>query len=216
MIDCSQRKLHVNENELIRQLKDKLSKYTIDPDFYRLAIEALAEQEDDIVTKDKAVTVAREKAIDKQKQAIVNLRRMRYNGEADDDSWYFAELQELESGLEDLQKKRNNAEYRARNWRAKADEVFTFARYAKEDFDSDDLEKKRTVVMKLGDVLTIMDRTIQFTPNKYLIPIEKMNESRIQLSETVRTDSQQRQIGSNDTIITTWLRRLDSNQWPFD
>lgn len=50
-------------------------------------------------------------------------------------------MSELENSLEMLQKDRNNAEYKARNWREVADEVFTFARYAKEDFDSDDLEK---------------------------------------------------------------------------
>jgi hypothetical protein len=58
-------------------------------------------------------------------------------------------------------------------WRVVADETFTFARYAKEDFDSDDLEKKRSVVMKLGEKLTILDRTIKFTPNKYFVPLEK-------------------------------------------
>jgi hypothetical protein len=77
---------------------------------------------------------------------------------------------------------------KARDWRAKADEVFTFARYAKEDFDSDDLEKKRTVVVMLGEKLTILDRTIQFTPNKYLLPIEKMNNTQSQLENMVRTE----------------------------
>lgn len=138
---CSQPKRHVNEDELMQQIKDKLSKFTISPEFYKLAIEALAQEEDEVVAKDQAVTLARDNAIEKKKQSIANLRRMRYNGEADDDTWYFAELQTLEDELERLQGARNDAEYKARDWRAMADEVFTFARYAKEDFDSDDLEK---------------------------------------------------------------------------
>ena len=85
---------------------------------------------------------------------------MRYNVEADDDSWYFTELKSLESELTDLQNVRNSEEYKARNWKAEADEVLTFARYAKEDFDSDDLEKKRAVVVKHGESLAILDRTI--------------------------------------------------------
>ncbi len=76
-IKCSQPKLHVNEDSLMQQLKDKLSGYTIDPDFYKLAIEALAQQEDEVVEKDQAQTTARDKAIEKKKQAITNLRRMR-------------------------------------------------------------------------------------------------------------------------------------------
>ncbi len=215
-IKCSQPKLHVNEDQLIEQIKEKLNKFTIDPDFYKIAIEALAQEEDEVVEKDQAKTLARDKAIEKKNQAITNLRRMRYNGEADDDSWYFAEMQTLEDELEALQKQRNDAEYKARDWRAKADEVFTFARYAKEDFDSDDLEKKRSVIVKLGEVLTILDRTIQFTPNKFFIPLEKMNEQQKLAPEMVRTDSQQRGIGSKHDVVLSWLRGRDSNPRPID
>lgn len=139
---------------------------------------------------------------------------MRYTGEADDDSWYFAEMQTLEDDLERLQEARNKDEYSARNWRAVADETFTFARYAKEDFDSDDLEKKRSVVMKLGEKLTILDRTIQFSPNKYFIPLEEMNEQQKLAPEMVRTDSQQREIGPKNELVLSWLPGPDSNRQP--
>lgn len=213
-VKCGQPGQHVNEDVLIEQIKDKLNKFTIDPDFYKLAIEALAQEEDEVVEKDQAKTLAHEKAIEKKTQSINNLRRMRYAGEADDDSWYFAEMQTLEDELESLQKQRNEAEYKARDWRAKADEVFTFARYAKEDFDSDDLEKKRSVIVKLGEVLTILDRTIQFTPNKYFIPLEEMIEQQKLVPEMVRTDSQQGEIGPFVPNNLSWLRGLDSNQRP--
>lgn len=213
-IKCSQPKKHVNEDVLIEQIKDKLGKFTIDPDFYRLAIEALAQEEDEVVEKDQAQTQARDKAIERAQNAMNNLRRMRYNGEADDDSWYYAEMQTLEDKLESLQQQRNKAEYKARDWRAKADEVFTFARYAKEDFDGDDLEKKRSVIVKLGEVLTILDRTIEFTPNKFFIPLEEMNERQKLAPEMVRTDSQQGEIGPKHDVVLSWLRGLDSNQRP--
>jgi site-specific DNA recombinase len=211
---CSQPKLHVNEDVLIEQIKDKLSKFTIDPDFYKLAIEALAQEEDEVVEKYTDQSARHEKAIERAQNSINNLRRMRYMGEADDDSWYNTEMQALEDKLEELQQKRNKDEYKARDWRAKADEVFTFARYAKEDFDGDDLEKKRSVIVKLGEVLTIKDRTIQFTPNKYFIPLEQMNERRNNALEMVRTDSQQGEIGSFVPDSLSWLRGLDSNQRP--
>ena len=137
---------------------------------------------------------------------------MRYNGEADDDSWFFAEMKTLENDLENLQDKRNEAEYKARDWRAMADEVFAFARYAKEDFDSDDLEKKRSVILKLGEKLTILDRTIQFLPNKYFVPIEQMLENQLKLSETVRTNPDKIKTPTNMQVPLSWLRRLDSNQ----
>lgn len=215
-VNCTQRHLHVAEDELLRQIKDKLSKFTIRPEFYKLAIEALAQEEDEFVAEDEAKTEMHNKAIEKKKQAIANLRRMRYNGEADDDAWYFSEVKTLEDELEALQNGRNQAEYKARNWRAVADETFTFARYAKEDFDSDDLEKKRAVIVKLGEKLEILDRTIQFTPNKYFVPIEKMNESTKQSSNAVRTDDLQIKSPAFQHGSLSWLRRSDSNRQPFD
>lgn len=213
-IKCTQPKLHVNEDVLIEQIKGKLNKFTIDPDFYKLAIEALAQEEDEVVEKFQEQSYRHDKAIKKVETAINNLRRMRYNGEADDDSWYYAEMQTLADTLEELQKKRNTNEYKARDWRAKADEVFTFARYAKEDFDSDDLEKKRTVIVKLGEVLTIKDRTIQFTPNKYFIPLENMVERQNSALEMVRTNDLQIKTPAFQHGSLSWLRGKGSNLRP--
>lgn len=211
-VRCSQPHIHSSENDLIQQIKYKLEKYTISPRFYDLAIEALAQEEDVMEERDVKASAILDQSITKKKEAISNLRRMRYNGEADDDAWYSAEMDQLETDLARLQEGRNDTERSARNWREVADEVFTFARYAKEDFDSDDWEKKRTVVARLGARLELLDRTIQFTPNKYFVPIEKMNESRIQLSEMVRTDSQRREIGPNHIEKLAWLPGPDSNQ----
>jgi site-specific DNA recombinase len=213
-IKCAQPKTHVTEDELLNQIKDKLSKFTIDPDFYKLAIERLAQEEDEVVEKNDAKTLAHERAIKKAETSITNLRRMRYSGEANDDSWYFAEVQTLENELERLQNARNKDEYRARNWRAVADETFTFARYAKEDFDGDDLEKKRSIVMKLGEKLTILDRTIQFNPNKNFIPLEQMIENENQAREMVRTDDLQIKSPAFQHGSLSWLRGLGSNQRP--
>ena len=90
---------------------------------------------------------------------------------------------------------------------------------------------QRTVVARLGVNLTIKDRTIEFTPNKYFIPIEKMNEQMSQLENMVRTENNDAQKSKNTPVgvlalpdeststsdlYTSWLRRLDSNQRPID
>ena len=51
-----------------------------------------------------------------------------------------------------------------------------FARYAKENFDSDDWERKRLVIKQLGADLELSGRTIEFTPVKYLIPVAESQE----------------------------------------
>lgn len=213
-IKCTQPKRHVSEDELLKQIKDKLTKFTIDPDFYKLAVEALAQEEDEVVEKNNTTSLAHDRAIEKAQRSITNLRRMRYTGEADDDSWYFTEMKTLEDELERLQDARNKDEYKARNWREIADETFSFARYAKEYFDGDDLEKKRSVVMKLGEKLTILDRTIQFSPNKFFIPLEEMNERQNNALEMVRTDDLQIKSPAFQHGSLSWLPRLGSNQRP--
>ena len=56
---------------------------------------------------------------------------------------------------------------------------------------SDDREHKRTVIKKLGADLKLSGRTIQFTPVKYLVPIEKQYpELRCQF-DVARTTPQQ-------------------------
>ena len=211
-IKCTQPKLHVSEPVLIEQIKEKLCKFTIDPEFYKLAIEALAQEEDLLVAKEQSKSMIREKSLSKVEDVIARLRRMRYNGEADDDAWYFSEMQQLEDKLVDLQRQRNDAEFKTRDWRVEADEVFSFARYAKDDFDSDDLEKKRSVIVKLGAMLTIKDRTIEFTPNKYFIPLEKMNERQNIATEMVRTNPGQIKTPVEKQVSLSWLLRLGSNQ----
>lgn len=63
----------------------------------------------------------------------------------------------------------------ANNWRDKTNDIFMFARYIKEDFDSDDWERKRAVIKRLGADLKLSGRTIQFTLVKYLVPIERQH-----------------------------------------
>lgn len=42
---CKFKSTYIREEELVKQIKDQLCKYTIDEDFYKLAIEALAEED---------------------------------------------------------------------------------------------------------------------------------------------------------------------------
>lgn len=98
----------------------------------------------------------------------------------------------------------------------KADGAFTFARYVKEGLDGDDLEKKRPVILKLGEVLTILDRTIQFTPNKFFIPLEQMNERQKLALEMARTGPDKIKSHTFQQGSLSWLRGRDSNPRPID
>ena len=211
---CTQKSIYTKESEFIEQVKSRLSRFTIDPDFYKLAIEALAEENDDTIAKQQAVVTNQLKSIKEKENEIHGLQRMRYRGECPDDNFYASEMKKLESELESLQKARNKTEVESRDWRKQANETFTFARYAKENFESDDLEKQRVVLRKLGQNLTVLDGKIQFTPVKHLVPIEEAYPALAAEMAMVRTMPQQMKKASEEAVISKWYTRYDLNVRP--
>ena len=87
-----------------------------------------------------------------------------------------------------------------------------FVRYAKEDFDSDDRERKRLVIKQLGADLKLSGRTIEFTPVKYLIPVAENQESLKAKKEAARTAPKQMKKDLKEDLISSWCARLDLNQ----
>ena len=155
------------------------------------------------------------KAIADKTNELNNLRRSLYKGLIDDNAFFLAEQDEIREEIDKLEADREKVKTAANNWRDKANDIFMFARYAKEDFDSDDWERKRAVIKRLGADLKLSNRTIQFTPVKYLVPIaEKYPELKEQF-ELARTDSEQMKKGLKEGLISQWYTRQDSNLRPF-
>ncbi len=213
-IKCPQKGICIPEEELIAQIKAELAKYTIDPDFFKLAVEALAEEDEArIADQDKKMNELR-KQRDQRVSELTNLRQLRYKNIITDDSYFIDESENLENQIKACEKAIAKAEAASRDWRQVANDVFMFAKYAKEDFDSDDLERKRYVIKTLGGKLELKARTLIFTPSKYLIPIQKAVSQTKEARETARTCDLQ---GSEDlkrTLISTWYTRRDSNPRP--
>ena len=212
---CKNRSIYVREEDLIQQIKDELSKYTIDEKFFKLAVEALAEEDEIEVSKQNERIANYNKQIATKKNELDNLRRSVYKGLITDNAFFLSEQESLEKDIEVLEKEREKVTVVAHDWRKTAMDIFMFARYAKEDFDSDDWEKKRAVIKQLGADLKLSGRTIQFTPVKYLVPIEKAYPELKDKIESVRTDSQQMKKDLKEGLISEWYTRQDSNLRPF-
>ena len=209
--NCSNRSVYILEDELLDQIKETLSKYTIDETFFKLAVEALAEQDDIEVAKQNENMNRYNRLIAGKKADLDNLRRSVYKGIITDNAFFLQEQQTLEDDIKALERERDKIMVAARDWRQVAMDVFMFARYAKEDFDSDDWEKKRTVIKALGADLKLSGRTIEFTPVKYLVPIENEYPKLKKEFEVARTNSQQRKNDLKEAIISRWYTRRDSN-----
>ena len=210
---CSQTK-YVREEMLDEQIKKELSGFTIMPKFYELAILGLQEMNESQISVLLKVTEAQNKAVSSKESELRELGRMRYRGECPDDEFYAFEKNKIENELIDLQKARSKAEKRAKHWRAEADEAFSFSRYAAEDFESDNLENKRKVLVKLGQNLKVLDGNIQFKPVKYLVPV-KIKYPELQARyDSVRTLPLQMKKAAEAAIFSEWYTRQDSNLRP--
>lgn len=211
---CPQKKINLPEKELTEQVKSELSKYTIDPEFFELAKQALAEEEDARIKIQESKVKELRTQRDKVQNELNCLRRMRYKGEITDYAWFASESHNLENQITALETSMTTVEAAARDWRKVANDIFIFAKYAKDDFDSDDLNRKQYIMKTLGEKMELSGRTLVFTPSKYLIPIQKAVSKTKEVKETARTCDLQ---GSNDlkrTLISTWYTRRDSNARP--
>ena len=211
---CSQSKIYVREEELLNQVKEELSKYTIDPDIFNLVIEALAEEEDNRIAEHDSKIKALRRQLDQKQSNLNGLRRMRYTGEIQDQAWFMNESQMIEKDIENLNKAIASAESVEKKWRDVANDVFMFARYAKEDFDSDDMDRKRYVLKALGAELTLSGRTLTFTPVKYLIPIKNAITSSNTDSEMARTSKLQGSDEAKTALSSRWWVMRGSNPRP--
>lgn len=208
---CQQKSINIRQEELETQIRDELAKYTIDDEFYRLAIEALQEEEDARIEGQKEQKAKLDRQLSSLNTQLNSLRRMRYRGEISDEQWYLDEAKMLETEISAVQKNINNVLDVARDWRAYADDVFMFARYAKEDFDKGSLEQKQYVMKALGGEMTLSGRTVHFTPSEFLIPIKKAVAETASLNQLARTEILQRSNRLNDGKNPRWCARLDSN-----
>lgn len=211
--ECNQKK-YVTEDNLDEQIKAELKTRTIMPRFYEMAVMALQEMNEDKITQQIKVSETQNKAIVTKETEIRELGRMRYRGECPDDEFYASEKTKLEQELKDLKKARDKAEKRAKDWRAVADETFSFARYAEEDFNSDSLENKRKVLAKLGQNLTLLNGKISFTLNKYMVPVQQAYPDLAARYEHARNLPQQMKKAAEAAIKSEWYARRDSNPRP--
>lgn len=211
---CKFRPVYVREDELIEQVKREISKYTIDDEFYEIAIKALIEEDAREVSQQNDTISSINKQISDTREQLNALRRSVYKGLIADQAFFLAEQDSLEKEIERLEGARGRAMTVANDWKDAANDAFMFARYAKEDFDSDDWERKRTVIMQLGANLKLAGRTIVFTPVKYLVPVAESQDSLKAKKEAARTAPEQMKKDLKEDLNSEWWVARGSNPRP--
>ena len=210
---CPQRNIFVREEDLITQVQDELLKYTIDDDFYRLAVEALCEEEELEASKQDGKIINLNKQLKKREIRLANLRRMRCDDMISDEEFNM-DAEKIKAEIADVNQQLANIQTVAKDWKRIINDVLLFANKAKGLFDNGTLEEKQYVMKALGKNLKLSGRTIQFTPNKYLIPIQKTTAKANEDLTVGRTCDLKRSDEDKSPDFKLWYARQDSNLRP--
>lgn len=116
-VKCKNHKIYVREEDLIKQIKDELCHYTIDEDFYRIAIEALAEEDEIEVAEQDSKMAGINKRITDKTNELNNLRRSLYKGLINDNAFFLAKQAGIEKQIKKLEEDRTKIKTAAYNWR---------------------------------------------------------------------------------------------------
>lgn len=213
--ECSQ-KMTVSKmtpQEMTKAIRAEISKYTIMDEFFQWTCQYLDEFHEDEANKREAILTTQTKTLKQTEKELNDLQRALYKGMVDE-NFYKSEKRELEDRLILLRGQFEDQQNANKRQRQLLEKYFNFARYAKEDFESDDDLKKKEVLSIIGQNLLMQDGKLVFEPIKYLTPlVEKYPKLEEQLKK-VQTSPDKRKKDAFASLIQLWYTRQDSNLWP--
>lgn len=203
----------VKEDELFEQLDEILSQYELSDELYNWgvkAIKAIGKDELTLRNKRQELQFGTIKEIQKRLDTLLNNLEEGYlDGET-----YAERSKVLQKQLATVQKRQEEAAERARNWYEIVGVTLERLNNASEKFRKGDLKLRRDILLTIGYNPLLVDRKVQMTPNKWLIPIREQLPTLTQSLEKVRNDPQQIENDTQNAIMSTWYPGLDLNQRP--
>ena len=209
---CDQRK-PMTLKELEDQIDIKLERFTILPKFQEWALEILNRDNDKEIEERTKIYENQHKALTSTQKELDMLTKMRYR-ELIDDETFIKERDELKAKIAKLTSNLRETESRAEKWLELTERTFNFARYARKEFISGSLEKKREIYSALGQNFLVKDKEIHITPNEWFVPIEKAYPAleaefnRLELNKNLSTSMRNEKIAS---LILSWGDYRESN-----
>ena len=211
-INCSQRK-SIREDRLELQIEKEIDKYTILPEFLGWALEGLNDKNDTEIEDRTKIYEMQHKSLVKTQSELDELTKMRYRKLIDDER-FIKEKDSLLIKIKQLKKKLRQTENRAKEWLELTEKTFSFATYARIAFIKGGLEKKKEILMGLGQNPTIKDKKISIQGNEWLQPIANgypaLEKEYLRL-EPAKNRTNKAKIEAIASIRTQWLGRRDSN-----
>lgn len=217
---CTKRKLAIRcsqpsmrEEELERQIKEELSKISIDEDFKNLAIRYLKKVHDKEVSSRSSIKKSlHETCQDVQKQ-LHNLTALRLK-EMISDEQYLKHKNDLFKKKDKLKEKIGDTEDKPNRWLELSERAFNFACYAEYWFENGKLEDKNTILGTIGSNLILKDSKLFIElKNPWLIIKRGLENAHAQKGrlEPSETLASARIEPSLSPVSSAWLPGQDSN-----
>ena len=170
-VKCNQRS-PMTLKELEDQIDIEMERYTILPKFQQWALEILNRDNDKEIEERTKVYETQHKSLVETQKELDALTKMRYRDLIDDET-FIKGRDELKATIAKLKLNLRDTESRADKWLELTEKTFNFACYARKEFITGSLEKKREIYSALGQNFSVKDKNIHITPNEWFVPIEK-------------------------------------------
>ena len=209
---CNQRK-PMTLKELEDQIDIKLERFTILPKFQEWALEILNRDNDKEIEERTKIYENQHKALTSTQKELDTLTKMRYR-ELIDDETFIRERDDLKAKIAKLTSNLRETESRADRWLELTEKTFNFARYARKEFITGGLEKKREIYSALGQNYLVKDKEIHITRNEWFVPIEKAypaleaEYNRLELDKNLDTATRNERLAQ---LILSWGDYWESN-----
>ena len=210
-IKCSQP--CIRQEELERQIKEKLSKITIDEDFKNLALKYLRGVHGDEVKDRGSIQESLHKTYEDTQKQIDNLTKLRLKEMVTDEE-YTTQKSELLKERAKLKEKIGDFEHRADRWLELTEKAFNFACYAKYWFENGSLEDKKIILQTVGSNFILKDKRLSIElKNPWIIIRKGLEEAeqemgRLELPQPAESTTLK---PSLIPVCKTWLPGQDSN-----
>ena len=211
-VECDQRS-PMTLKEVEDQIDIELERFTILPKFQEWALEVLNKNNDKEIEDRTKIYENLHKSLTEAQKELDTLTKMRYRDLIDDDT-FIKERDILKSKIAKFTNNLRETESRADKWLELTEKTFHFARYARKEFATGTLEKKRAIFSGLGQNFSVKDKKIHIVRNEWLVPIEKaypaleLEFNRLELDETLDNTTRNERLAQ---LILSWGGYRESN-----
>lgn len=214
-VKCSQRK-GIPLTQFEAQVEREITKYEILPEFRDWALEILNEKNDQEINDRNAKYEMLLASLADAKKQRGNLTRMRYREQINDEV-FDSEDKLLADKIARWEQELKETDVRAEKWLELTEQTFHYALYAHKEFLLGDVQKKKEILMGLGQNPIVKDGQISLEANFWLKPIGEDYPAlekeylRLELNKKPLESLNKAEQKVLANVRSRWRRRKDSN-----